>query len=183
MGESISWFAVNGLDKEAIYRRAHLIPTGATGDYAGGNGARQMRDGWTLIVLDRVDHPLIASTELQELSSGCDLVACNVEEHVMASSSEAWRNGRRLWHVEHLASKDISDLGTFGHLPENFDQIEREYRQRQAAEDSSKPEVDYIFDIPLKLAQTITGFKHDEAPFDAFELLEWRRPRPWWRIW
>jgi hypothetical protein len=46
--------------------------------------------------------------------------------------------------------------------------------------------VDYIFDVPLLLAASIVGYKHDESPIDSFELLDWHRPastKPWWRFW
>jgi hypothetical protein len=183
MGESISWFAIKGLDKETIYRRARLTSTGAVGDYAGGNGARQLPGGWTLIVLGRVLHPLISSAELQKLSADCELIACNVEEHVMASSSEAWKEGNRIWRLEHQGDERVDHLECFGHLPKNFAQIEKECRDLQEKEDHAQPEVDFVFEIPLKLAQSITGFKHDEGPVEAFELLDWHKPKPWWQIW
>jgi hypothetical protein len=34
--------------------------------------------------------------------------------------------------------------------------------RRQAQEGGTHAGVDYIFEIPLKVAQTIVGFKHDE---------------------
>ena len=39
-------------------------------------------------------------------------------------------------------------------------QIEMENAQR--AEGGDDADVDYIFEIPLKVAQTLVGFKHDE---------------------
>jgi hypothetical protein len=183
MGESISWFAVKGIDNAAIYERARLFPTGQVGDYSGGNGAHALAGGWTLVVLRGADHPLISSSSLPELATGCKLVACSVEEHVMACSSEVWKDGKRLWRVSHAAERNFFDLETMGDLPASFAGLEKQYRALQEAEANAKPKADQIFEIPLKLAQSITGFRHDETPFDEFELLEWRRPKPWWRFW
>ena len=60
MGFSISWIAVKGLDKATIYGRMGLSPRGAVGDFVDGNiGAQALPEDWMLIVLDRVEHPLL----------------------------------------------------------------------------------------------------------------------------
>lgn len=176
MGFSISWIAVKGLDKATIYGRMGLSPRGAVGDFVDGNiGAQALPEDWMLIVLDRVEHPLLAESRLQESSARCQVIACNIEEHVMFSSSEAWADGRRLWRIEHAGDVDIPNLRTFGDLPGNFASLERKYRDLQVAAGGDEAGVDYVFEIPLALAHSITGFKHDQTPFEDFELLDWSR--------
>lgn len=44
-----------------------------------------------------------------------------------------------------------------------FASIRRELDEAQYGEGGDDANMDYIFDIPLKVAQTLVGFKHDEA--------------------
>lgn len=183
MGESLSWIAIRGLDRETAYSRLRLTPTGTVGDYAQGNiGSRVLAEGWILIALGQAEHPLLTRSELQKLSADCQVVACNVEEHVMFSSSEYWKDGMCLWRMEHEGDSDALHLETFGELPAAFATVEQEYRSKQvlAGKDA---ETDYIFEVPLVLAQSITGFKHDESPFSDLELLGWQKPKARWQFW
>lgn len=183
MGESLSWMTIKGHDRETIYSRLRLVATGAAGDCTRGNiGSRMLAEGWILIVLGQVEHPLVAQSELQKLSAGCEVVACNVEEHVMFSSSECWKDGQRLWRAEHQGDADILGLQAVGELPAAFAAVEQEYRSKQALE-GKDAEVDYIFEIPLALARSISGFKHDEAPFVDLDLLRWQKQEPHWKLW
>jgi hypothetical protein len=184
MGESISWFAVRGLARDRVYKRTGLSPTGGTGDYARGNiGAHPLPDGWFLIVLGKVEHPLVAESQLKSTSTGCEVVACNVEEHVMFSSSELWRNSERVWRVKHSSEISIFDLEADGDLPSRFGFLKREYSGRQTLEGGAEAGVDYMFDVPLDLAASIAPFKHDRTDLVDFELLDWRKPKQSWSLW
>lgn len=194
MGYAISWIAIKGLDKAETYKRLDMKPTGEIGDVTEFNGAHALPGGWTLIMLDRMGHPLVQAQELEELSAHADVIACNIEEHVGFSSAEAWKDGACLWRIAHDAgSGDVSHLEVEGGPPVKFSLIDQKYRRRQKAE-GEEPQVDHMFEIPLAFAASITGFKHDETDIDDFELLEWEgRPmvkswkpkqlKPWWQFW
>lgn len=47
-------------------------------------------------------------------------------------------------------------------MPESFPAIREDLEQLQVAKGGDNADVDYIFDIPLKVAQILVGFKHDE---------------------
>ncbi|HLM12533.1 MAG TPA: hypothetical protein VK362_09100 [Reyranella sp.] len=179
MGHALSWAAIKGVERATVCARLQLSPT--TNRRSDG-AIKALPGDWTLVVLERCQHPLLDEPGLQRLSLGCTVIAAHVEEHVMFSSAEQWTDGQRLWHIHHQGDQEIDNLTVSGTPPATFAAIERECRHRQAT-DVEKPVVDHIFEIPLVLAQSITTFKHDESPIDGFEALEWRRPTPWWRFW
>ena len=49
-----------------------------------------------------------------------------------------------------------------GSPPELFVAIREEMAQAQSAAGGEKANVDYIFEVPLRTAQRLVGFKHDE---------------------
>jgi len=51
---------------------------------------------------------------------------------------------------------------TGGELPESFPAIREAMEQAQLAAGGDEANVDYIFEIPLQVAQSLVGFKHDE---------------------
>jgi hypothetical protein len=45
-------------------------------------------------------------------------------------------------------------------------------------------EVDFIFDIPIRVAQELVGFRHDEAVDRTFEVLRSAAgSKPKWKFW
>ena len=82
----------------------------------------------------------------------------------MASSSEMWSAGKRKWWISHEGEDGPKGLSSDGELPSSFALIRTEMEQMQANAGGDDAGVDYIFEIPLKVAQTIVGFKHDENP-------------------
>ena len=87
---------------------------------------------------------------------------CLVEEHMMASSAEFWSGGRRKWWISHQGENGPKGLSTDGDLPECFASIRREMEEAQRAQGGDDANVDYIFEIPLKVAEFMVGFKHDQ---------------------
>ena len=80
----------------------------------------------------------------------------------MASSSEYWSAGKRKWWISHEGENGPNGLATDGDLPECFPSIRSELEEAQRADGGDDADVDHIFDIPLKVAQALVGFKHDE---------------------
>lgn len=87
---------------------------------------------------------------------------CQIEEHVMASSAELWISGSRKWWLSHEGENEPKGLEADGELPQCFASIRAEMEGAQRAEGGDDADVDYIFDIPLKVSQALVGFKHDE---------------------
>jgi hypothetical protein len=122
------------------------------------------------------DHRLLAPAVLERLSAGCDLLTCTVEEHVMFSEATGWNNGERTWKVTHRGEDGPIRVDEDGTLPPGYSSIRDRLIATQEAEGGARAEVDYLFDIPVVLAQSIVGYKHDDvsSPFGAggFEVLE-----------
>lgn len=172
MGNSLSWLAVKGKSPEAVLEELQLSSTGTPGEVCRSPlVAATSNAGWYLIVANRCEHHIISAPVVERLSASCDVVTCTVEEHVMFSEAIGWRHGRRLWSVTHRGEDDstkktVSEKGT---LPSEYFAIRDRFFRQQEAEDAADAEVDFIFEIPVVLAQTFAGYKHDEAS-PAFEV-------------
>ena len=129
-----------------------------------------------MIVSNHGSPALMEKKMLARASAEAEVVCCFVEEHCMCSSAQGWRNGSEMWSVFHeAATGGISHLETKGDLPAAFNGIRDQQRAKQEAAGGSKAGVDYIFDIPVELAQALTGYRHDVAIPElgdrAFEVL------------
>lgn len=119
--------------------------------------------GWYLVVGDRSGYEFIAYSDLRALSETQDVIVCEVEEHVMYSSAALWRGGACLWKVVHESDHGIYHLETEGEPPAAFESVRAKYVAKQDAEGGEDADVDYIFEVPLRLARDIAGYKHDEV--------------------
>ncbi len=179
MGNSLSWLAVKGKSPEAVLAELELRSTLKPGDVGRSTFVAANSDaGWYLIVANRCGHHIISGPVVEPLSDGCEVLTCTVEEHVMFSEATGWRDGHRLWSVTHrgdneATKKTVSEAGT---LPSEYSAIRDRFFRQQEAENAADAEVDFLFEIPVVLVQTLIGYKHDEASpaFEArgFELLE-----------
>jgi hypothetical protein len=162
MGYSITWCAVREEAVDPLLAHLGLSATGATEeDPESPLSAAKLSSGWRLIWSNQYACPVLTK-ELAAFSRGHELLLCQVEEHVMASSAELWSGGRRKWWISHEGENGPKGLETDGELPECFSSIRDEMAAAQRAEGGDDAEVDYIFEIPLKVAETLVGFKHDE---------------------
>lgn len=189
MGISLAWIGVRGLPYDRVLERLSLIPTERKAPYWDGQPCgKASADGWSLIAAARCDHRIIDPEQLAALSAGCDVIACSVEEHVMFSSAELWSNGVRVWQAMHEQDEGPDHLATEGTLPATFASIVEASLAEQKALGDPDDELDY-FEVPLNLAKSYTGFKHDEGSDipgeDVFQVLDDGAPRsaPWWKFW
>jgi hypothetical protein len=77
----------------------------------------------------------------------------------MASSAELWSGGRRKWWLSHKGEDEPKGLATDAALAAPFQTIRSEREKVQLEEGDDEADVDYIFELPLQLAQSIVGFK------------------------
>ncbi len=95
----------------------------------------------------------------------------------MASSSEYWSEGSQKWRISHEGDDGPKGLDVSGDPPAVFPQIKEEMETKQVEEGGEQAEIDYIFEIPLLVAKSMTGFKHDDDDCpDEFEIMS--RPSP-----
>jgi len=191
MGYSISWVAVKEKAPELLLQELGLSPTGAMADYGRElYTARKLPSGWFLLVFNRCEHIFIKPNSLASLSRNCNLLACSAEEHVMVSTSEFWHNGQQTWRIEHDAQESIDHLSTSGALPDSYAAIQSQCAEEQEQAGGKNSDVDYFFDIPLKTAKSIVGFKHDDddgLEDNSFEVFKAQttssQTKPWWKLW
>jgi hypothetical protein len=164
MGFAITWFAVPEKNSEEFLKRLQLTPTGESEEELPESliATANLSTGWTLLWYNKYDCPFLGEPELKSISMNHDVIRCLVEEHVMACSSELWSGGKRKWFLSHEGENGPKGLDAEGVLPESFPDIRTKMEAAQLAEGGDKADVDLIFEIPLKVAQTMVGFKHDE---------------------
>ena len=196
MGYSLAWCAIEGKATEIIHQQLGLAATGEFSDYGVATiVGRYLPSGWYLIIAKGCDHKLISDGILQEISSDCSVIACSIEEHVMFCSAANWKDGQRKWFVQHRGGDyGPADLSSLGTPPPVFAMLRDHYISRQDVEGGEKAEVDWLFEIPLELAKSFVGFRHDESTpgieDGSFEILHLSQngllahsSRPWWRFW
>jgi len=176
MGFSQSSLASRGVAPDAVLEALGLRRVGKFEDFPESRmTAALMPGGWFVVVVNRAEHEILREETLRTLSAaeGVELVASFVEEHVMVSEASGWQGGQRTWRVLHDAQIDREHLAVEGEPPAAFAGI----RDRLLAEqETGDEEVDYLFDIPVEMARSLMGYRHDEDTAGlkegAFEVLE-----------
>jgi hypothetical protein len=183
MGFNLAWFAVHGIDPETFLERAGFEDTGEPDEYfeaahSGGDMPSEGKDGgWYVLVTDKAD--LADAARLAKWSAGGRLIACVILEDQMTSLSMEWRDSKQVWSVYWDGGADHKQLQVEGALPESFEAIREDITALQAEMDRTERDGeggDVVFELPLDLAEEITGFRHDQIGFDedipVFNVLE-----------
>ncbi len=76
-----------------------------------------------------------------------------------------------MWSVWHDAQIDPRHLEEEGAPPAAYEDIKRRLMARQDEEDPDMTSVDLISEIPLELAESVTGYRHDRFGPEYFELV------------
>ena len=172
---SLAWVAVQGVAPDELLERAGFVDTGEVDEYfEAEHTGGELADGWYVIVTE--DAGLLEPAKLAVWSAGGRLVAAVIHEDTETSLAMEWRDGKQVWSVYHDGTADEPQLAVEGKLPEVFDQIRREMTELEAEVAAQGGEFDAAFEVPLDLAEDITGFRHDEIGFDdempPFTILE-----------
>lgn len=190
MGFSLAWLAVRGLPVTEILDRLKVSATPESSGYVQAPLSMTPFGEWTLIVARGCDHRIVRDVTLSRLSSDCEVIACRIEEHVMYSSSSSWSQGQRRWLVEHDAGRGKDHCAVVGDAPAGLSAVMAQCVANQQADGGLGADVDHYFEIPLKLAEHLVGFKHDEtneATNGTFHVLADLAASssggPWWKFW
>lgn len=174
MGVSLSWIAVEAKTADAVQTALGVVETGEAGwDYYDFPMAgRLLENGWYLVTAEGDEDPILSDEVLSKLSLGTSVAACSIEEHCMYQSAMFWRDGRKIWSVQHRGGNyRVMDLVVDGALPDNFAELRQRRFDEQAAAGGEDAGVDYIADIPLDLAESIVDFRHEYGGTDEFQAL------------
>lgn len=190
MGFSISWIAVKDTNIDSLSEQLNLRVTDQTEEFPESDiSGANLSNGWCHIQFNDFDSPYTQEDKLSILSEHHDLIVCQIEEHVMYSKSSFWSSGTLKWSCSHDAQEDLYNLSESGELPENYKEIKNNHTQEQKDSDD---DVDCIFDIPLVLASSICGIKHDELPEEDTLYKDLESPvaitksnntKAWWKFW
>jgi hypothetical protein len=132
MGFSITWCAVRDGNTQKVLDQLGLSPTGETEDVPESLiSTAKLDTGWRIIWYNEYECPFLRPEDLGVISNDQEVLMCLVEEHVMASSSELWRRGKRKWWISHEGEDGPKGLAAEGDLPECFASIRREMEEAQ----------------------------------------------------
>lgn len=179
MGYAISWIAFKD---RTTTQAADLLELSRSGQFEevpeSMFTAAELKNGWCVVIVNKFSDAYVDSARLHQLSRSNDIVSASIEEHVMYSNAEAWKNGKLMWKVSHVAEHGRDHLEEHGFLPQNYASIKERLIAAQRTEDAASAEVDYIFDLPLDLAEAIVGFMHDKNIDAPFEILISKSAKP-----
>lgn len=122
-----------------------------------------LTNGWHILMLERIEITSKHDDLLRKLSIGDWVIACFIEEHVMYSAAVEWKDGVKIWTVTHPSPRN--DTVTTGQLPPQYETISQALIKKQ----KTLGNCDYLFDLPVELAESITGFRHDRAKIEFGE--------------
>jgi hypothetical protein len=163
MGFSITWCAVPEKNADQFMQKLGLTPTAETEEIPESLDCMAKLDtGWRIIWHNKYGCPYLKPKDLALLSIDHDVLLCLIEEHVMATSAELWSNGNRKWWISHEGEDGPKGLEVDGDPPESLAMIRKGMEALQLAEGGDNAEVDYMSEIPLEVAKSVVGFKHDE---------------------
>lgn len=162
MGYNVAWLAFRGLPREKVLAVTGFADTQEPDEYNESPvSGIQHSDEWYVLHINNCFHPLINQEVLNRLSEGCEILGCQIEEHIMVSASFFYKNGSRVWNLLHDCEKGRYHLQIDGKPPEILSDIREILFADQDAEGGEEADVDFIFDIPIRVAETLTGFVHN----------------------
>lgn len=116
-------------------------------------------DGYALCVWDSSNIE-VSEADLAALSLRRRLLWNLVNETCMCSAASEWRNGSRIWYVEHISDKGLEHLETVGDCPPALEGIIREaLEELRAQPEQSEWRADYVFDVPELLVAACGGVR------------------------
>jgi hypothetical protein len=177
MGYAISWLAVRNNSEADVLAELGFEKTGEKDEVSESGWCSARLGEWTIVRCNR--HRPSWSRKSASKFPG-EVIVCDVEEHVMFASTAAFNDGAQTWRVEHDAQKALDHLVVSGQPLESLARI----RAEQFAQVDEDFEVDFIFEIPVRMAQEIVGFRHDAGPdlqFDALRVAPGAKTK--WKFW
>ena len=169
MGFSISWIGFKAEDKDEALRLLGLVDTGEL-DEANESplSGAVLPTGWFIVFSN--DFDFATPKRLAELSLGRQVIACQVEEHVMVSAAYCYDDGEAVWWASHVSDSGRYDLTAEGALPDGFAALKDRLFKEQEAEGGAEADVDFVFDVPVEQALAICGYRYDQCTY------EWGEP-------
>ncbi|HWZ43300.1 MAG TPA: hypothetical protein VNW97_07470 [Candidatus Saccharimonadales bacterium] len=177
MGFAISWLAVRGNTEASVLAALGLEKTGTTEEIPEHDWCSTRLGDWMIVWSNSVE-PARFRDAASRLKG--EIVICDVEEHVMFAATSAFNEGTLSWRIVHDAQQAQDHLPVEGKPPESFARI----RTEQFALVKTDHSVDFIFDVPIRMAEETVGFRHDAELGTLFDILRTTSaPKPRWKFW
>lgn len=130
----------------------------------------ELPTGWTIALSS--DSRFASEERLLELSATCTALGCQLSETVMCATTTLYKDGKIAWRVDYDCEKGVPQVT--GAPPPEYQVIHDRLAAQQAADDASEDELkaDFIFDIPIELAKSLTGYHYAETPDADFVAVE-----------
>jgi hypothetical protein len=159
MGIKLSWIAVKNGRKEDLLERLGLEEVGETSDEIGQDFVfGETATGWSVLVMKKLlsdlDKTLLSAAP--KGSSLCGLMT----EIVMSSEVGGYIDGQKVWSVVHNPEKEARAV-IHGAPPEPFGEIKQRLDAKQA--EAGDEQVDYLFDLPMELTASLSGYRPSEG--------------------
>jgi hypothetical protein len=173
MGFKISWYAVQGRTKTAALAIAGLTDTGVHEEVPEASySAAEFPRGWVIVWSE--DFDFASAEHLALLSVHEVILSCQIHEGIMYSAARLHENGKEIWSVSHSSWEGRDNLEISGTPPTQLAGIRDEQFEKRREQESvaaSGMSVDYVWNIPVMLAESICGHRHDRWRYD------WGRPQ------
>jgi hypothetical protein len=177
MGYSISWLAVRDTPEESVLAALGLEKTGEAEEGPKSRWCSKRVNQWT-VAWSNSFQPWRFRNAASKFTG--EVVVFAVEEHVMFASAAAFSDGRLRWRVAHDEQEARDHLAVEGNPPQSLKHIQAE----QLARMPEDPEVNFVIEIPVRLAQEVVGFRYEEGSEGVFDVLRVSSgTRPKWKFW
>lgn len=170
---SLSWIGLKGLGRAQALDLLGMIeaasPRRRETAWIG-----ELPTGWTILL--SADSRFASEERLLALSATCTALGCQLSESVMCATTTLYERGKIAWRVDYDCEKGLPEVT--GSPPPEHQAIHDRLVAEQAADDAGKdePDVDLIFDIPIELAKSLTGYHYAETPDAEFIAVEAPQP-------
>lgn len=142
---------------ETVVKAMHGNLTGESGEFFDFQfSGTELANGWMIIWSE--DQELFDPPYASSLSNNFPLITCWVNETVMHSRSIYFKDGQEKWMILHEGDVDNFHIEYRGTPASDLETLIVDARLAQ----TNDPDVDYMFDVPLVVAQRLCSFKHDD---------------------
>jgi hypothetical protein len=162
MSFDVSWAAFNLIRKQEVLAAAGLQDTGQRDEaHEAPFSCAEMSNGWTVLF---VNDSTYTYKNTAVLSANHAVLSVVVQEYVPLSMASFHVRGEEVWSILHDGKADAFDLTFTGTVPPQTQAIRDRILAMQRSEGKAS-RTDHLYDIPIELAETICGFRHDRWRF------------------
>jgi hypothetical protein len=159
MGYNLQWLAVKNKDEKNILKTIELKSTRQYEELPEADFNATKINDWYLISNNcREVYELFTDAMIKKLSKNCQVIKVDVCESTMFSIAECWEDGKSIWSILHNSEYGTGHLNIEGNPPKILDDIVNQCKKKQ----SEERDADYIYEIPIELANELVGYRHDE---------------------